>query len=425
MSGFKTKTPAEELIESLLKDVGEDSSDPLELKADEEGEEHSSDEDAISLGDEEESSLDENDIADFLGMGKNKSASALAGSSNSSDFDNKTKTEYEKTRLTVGSPELSGLNLNPDELPDIPGAMGGMQLADNNATVVKMDDLTSELAPPTDSMVTKPMASQNDYKGADVIRLESTNRIPSESYGDSEKTVAVAGYQVRREDNYDDRVKVSVGQQGRSTGYATWGASGSAESNLAHADNLRIAQEKILDLESENEKLRLQNEELMAASEIIKERSDLLSSQVSDYKNDRDGLEESFKNETVLLKNHLAKKDSELQKAVLKADELESRLKFDMKKIRVRERELENRLELIRAEKNAIVKNKDEQILDLRRKMDVLQMEVDSYRQKCVELNKSIELNQESFKRTTRALRLAMANLELQEENKVPLKKAE
>lgn len=421
MSGFKTKTPAEELIESLLKDVGEDASDALELKSDEDGEENSSDEEALSLGDEE-SSLDENDIADFLGMGKNKSTSALAGSSNSSDFDNKTKTEYEKTRMTVGSPELSGLNLNPDELPDIPGAMGAMQLSDNNPTVVKMDDLTSALAP-TDSMVTKPMASEP--KGADVIRLESTNRIPSESYGDSEKTVAVAGYQVRQDDNYDDRVKVSVGQQGRSTGYATWGASGSAESNLAHADNLRIAQEKILDLESENEKLRLQNEELMAASEIIKERSDLLSSQVSDYKNDREGLEESFKNETVLLKNHLAKKDSELQKAILKADELESRLKFDMKKIRVRERELENRLELIRAEKNAIVKNKDEQILDLRRKMDVLQMEVDSYRQKCVELNKSIELNQESFKRTTRALRLAMANLELQEENKVPLKKAE
>lgn len=422
MSGFKTKTPAEELIESLLKDVGENSPDSLELKSDEESDESSSENDAHALS-EEDVALDENDIADFLGMGKNKSANALAGGSHSNDFDNKTKTEYEKTRLTTGGPtDLSGLNLDPGQLPNIPSAMGALQAEDHNATVVKMDDLTSELAP-TDSMVTKPLAS--DYKGADVIRLESTNRIPSESYGDSEKTVAVAGYQVRRDDNYDDRVKVSVGQQGRSTGYATWGASGSAESNLAHADNLRIAQEKILDLESENEKLRLQNEELMAASEIIKERSDLLSSQVSDYKNDREGLEESFKNETVLLKNHLAKKDSELQKAVLKADELESRLKFDMKKIRVRERELENRLELIRAEKNAIVKNKDEQILDLRRKMDVLQMEVDSYRQKCVELNKSIELNQESFKRTTRALRLAMANLELQEENKVPLKKAE
>ena len=61
----------------------------------------------------------------------------------------------------------------------------------------------------------------------------------------------------------------------------------------------------------------------------------------------------------------------------------------------------------------------------MRRKMDVLQMEVESYRQKCIDLNKLIETNQESFKRTSRALRLAMANLELQEENKVPMKKAE
>jgi chromosome segregation ATPase len=151
----------------------------------------------------------------------------------------------------------------------------------------------------------------------------------------------------------------------------------------------------------------------------------LLSAQLHEYKNDRDGLEDSFKNEVVLLKNHLARKDSELQRALIKTDELDSRLKFDMKKIRIRERELENRLELIRAEKNAIVKNKDEQILDLRRKMDVLQMEVESYRQKCVDLNKSIEASQESFKRTTRALRLAMANLELQDENKMPLKKVD
>ena len=170
----------------------------------------------------------------------------------------------------------------------------------------------------------------------------------------------------------------------------------------------------------------MQNEELMSASEIIKERSDLLTAQVNEYRNDKENFEESFKNEIALLKGHLHRKEVEQQKSQIKIDDLDSRLKFDMKKIRVRERELENRLELIRAEKNALTKAKDEQILDLRRKMDTLQMEVDSYRQKCVELNKSLEVNQDSFKRTTRALRLAMANLELQEENKIsPLKKVD
>jgi hypothetical protein len=40
-------------------------------------------------------------------------------------------------------------------------------------------------------------------------------------------------------------------------------------------------------------------------------------------------------------------------------------------------------------------------------------------------LNRVLDTNQDSFKRTTRALRLAMANLELQDENKIPLKKAD
>ncbi len=239
----------------------------------------------------------------------------------------------------------------------------------------------------------------------------------------AERTLAVAGFHIKHDENIEDKIKVSVGHQSRSAGFASWG--GGIEGNLGQAENLRMAQEKILALENENEKTRRQNEELIAATEIMKERSDLLTAQLTEYKGDRDNLEQSFKNELTLLKNHLVRKDAELRKAQFKVDELDSRLKFDLKKIRVRERELENRLELVRAEKNAISKNKDEQILDLRRKMDVMQMEVDSYRQKCVDLNKQIENSQDSFKRTTRALRLAMANLELQEENKVPLKKAE
>lgn len=240
---------------------------------------------------------------------------------------------------------------------------------------------------------------------------------------DGESTVAVTGFQIKPEENLDGKVKVSVGQSSRSSGFSSW--SGGVDGNLNQAENLRMAQEKIIEIENENERLRRQNEELIAASEILKERSDLMMSQLSEYKNDRENLEQSFKNEMTLLKNHLVRKDAELKKAQFKVEELEARLKFDLKKIRVRERELENRLELVRAEKNAISKNKDEQILDLRRKMDVIQMEVDSYRQKCVELNKQIENSQDSFKRTTRALRLAMANLELQEENKGQLKKAE
>lgn len=247
-----------------------------------------------------------------------------------------------------------------------------------------------------------------------------------DDFTEGDRTVAVAGYSNRNNKNIENDIKISVGQSsGNASGSAGYSGWGSTDSHLAQVENLKIAQNKILDLEKENERLRHQNEELISASEIIKERSDLLTAQIYEYKNDREGLEGSYKNELALVKSQLNRKDAELQKAQMKIEELDSRLKFDMKKIRIRERELENRLELVRAEKNALVRSKDEQILEARRKIDQLQLEVDSYRQKCVELNRALETNQDSFKRTTRALRLAMANLELQEENKTPLKKVD
>ncbi len=266
----------------------------------------------------------------------------------------------------------------------------------------------------------EPQDNADDERTVVASRPQRKNNVDSD-----ESTVAVNGFALRESENYEDKVKVSVGQvrgPSYSSGYNSWG---NTDSNLVQAEKLRIAQDKILELEKENEKLRYQNNELISASEIVKERAELLTSQIHEFRNDRDSLEASFKSENSVLKNQLIRKEGELSKVSMKVEELESRLRFDMKKIRVRERELENRLELIRAEKNALVKSKDEQILDFRRKMDQLQLEVESYRQKCVELNKVIESNQDSFKRTTRALRLAMANLELLDENKVILKKAE
>lgn len=312
------------------------------------------------------------------------------------------KSDFGILDLGIPSPEFSSTEPQGADVPPLVSD----HVIENKPASAQVNDILS--------------AHHSDEKTV-ALSTENTENIVSLLSADGEKTLAVAGFSNRSSSHQDENVKISVGQSS-GLGYGGWG---STDSNLAQAENLKIAQAKILDLEKENEKLRLQNEELISATEIIKERSDLLTAQIYEYKNDRESLEQSFKNELALAKSQLNRKDAELQKAQMKIDELDSRLKFDMKKIRVRERELENRLELIRAEKNALMRSKDDQILDLRRKLDQLQLEVDSFRQKCVELNRVIETNQESFKRTTRALRLAMANLELQEENKVTLKKVD
>jgi hypothetical protein len=349
--------------------------------------------------------FDGGEVPDGLGAAEGLFGSTSASNQNQNAFDALESPVSAKELFDDAPAEVEVAQLN-SEMPSVPEVNSGGPSLFGDSPVPSDDEQTAA----TEELSPEEAQPQSDYSNVDA--------------GDGEKTVAVAGFSQRSNEDYGDKVKVSVGQVrgAASSGYAAWG---SADSNLAQAENLRIAQEKILELEKENEKLRSQSEELIAASEIVKERADLLTGQLHEFKSDRDSLEQAFKNENSVLKSQLMRKDAEIVKASMKIEELESRMKFDLKKIRVRERELENRLELVRAEKNALVKTKDEQILDLRRKMDQVQLEVESYRQKCVELNKVIDTNQESFKRTTRALRLAMANLELQEENKPPLKKVD
>lgn len=435
MAGKPKNNPAEDLMASLLKEVEDDSGENSEVLIDEE--------DGF-----EPLNLNTN-IAD-----KNKIHPKDSSFFEINKYDEKSSVEYEKTRGAYASEKTSLRSIEPallelevktvvqtkpvlkpifkDEPNELPGDISSDMLDESEEVgqlparslfaAEEAPAAKSEILAEDRTIAVGPTSDINDAKTENVNNYKSKRS----AYIADDKTVAVTGFHKKPVEDFEDKVKVSIGQNRSafSPGYAAWGGNGS-EASLGQAENLRIAQEKILDLEKINETLRIQNEDLISASDIIKERSDLLTAQITEYQNDKQNLEESFKNEIALLRGHVQRKDMDLQKAQLKIDDLDSRLKFDMKKIRIRERELENRLELIRAEKNTLTKSKDDQILDLRRKMDIMQMEVDSYRQKCVDLNKNLETNQDSFKRTTRALRLAMANLELQEENKPALKKVD
>lgn len=253
--------------------------------------------------------------------------------------------------------------------------------------------------------------------------------VSDDSSADAERTVAVEGF-ANRQPKAQTSVapKISFGslrdpRQAGGAGAGSVYASGDA--TLAQAESLKLAQQRILELEKEVEKYRQENEELASAGEIIRNRSEELTSRIFALEKEKQEVSDSLQNELIIVKGTLQYKETEVGKARQKIEELEARLKSDFKKIRVRERELENRLELVKAEKTALLRAKDENILELKRKIDHLQSELDNYRSKVLELNKTIDANQEQFKRTVRALRLALSNLEVKEENVVPLKKAD
>jgi len=205
-----------------------------------------------------------------------------------------------------------------------------------------------------------------------------------------------------------------------------------SDAQLAQAENLRMAQGRIIDLERELEKLRRENESLYSATELSKARSEELIEKLQQVEKARVDLLEQNEMESRIFKDTLLGKDRELMRLRNKASDLESRLAADLKKIRVRERELENRLELSKMEKLAIVRSKDETILELKARIDQLEGELEQHKGRCADLNHRIDSNHEQLRRTVRALRLALTNLEVAEPESgtmtgtlAPLKKTE
>lgn len=198
-----------------------------------------------------------------------------------------------------------------------------------------------------------------------------------------------------------------------------------SEATLAQAESLRFAQDRLLELEREIDGLRRDNDQLAVAGEALQRRLDeTLAINDNLEIRHRENLE-LHAEEKKSLRESLLNKRLEVERLQSKVDELEMRLASDLKKIRVRERELENRLELLKMEGAALLRSKDEVILELKRDVDRLSSEAENFRIKNQELHRQIDLDQDKFRRTVRALRLALSMLESDEEAMTLLKKAE
>lgn len=196
------------------------------------------------------------------------------------------------------------------------------------------------------------------------------------------------------------------------------------EAILTQSENLRIAQQRILELEQELQRLRSDSEELAAAGETMRRKADEMTARAENLSSKYENLRSTSEEERDLLSKALDAKSRELEKVRTKLDEMDGRLSNNIQKIRVRERELENRLELVKMEGTALIRNKDEIILDLKRQIDQMNLELDNFRSKGQELNRQLGDKQELLRRTVKALRIALSMLEGDEADDVPEKKA-
>ncbi len=199
----------------------------------------------------------------------------------------------------------------------------------------------------------------------------------------------------------------------------------SVETSLKQSESLRIAQTRITDLERELERVRRDNESLSTAGDTIRRRADELASKADSLEVIAREATLRLDEEKKVLRGQLQAKDRDSSEMKARVEEIETRLESNFKKIRVRERELEHRLEIVKMESATLVTTKDKMLLDLKRQIDQLHQESDSAKSKSQELFGQYKEKQDTIRRVVRALRIALTILEGDDETIVPFKKAE
>ncbi|MAF92712.1 MAG: hypothetical protein CL674_15695 [Bdellovibrionaceae bacterium] len=192
--------------------------------------------------------------------------------------------------------------------------------------------------------------------------------------------------------------------------------------NLQSNESLRLAQDKILDLESELEKLRIENQELAAAGEVLKRKLNEQDSSRIKLDKTKQEIEQQLKEEVEHSQLRIQAKNQEIAELRVKVESLELRLQRDLQRVRSRERELENRLEIVRLENSAVLRSKDEHILELKRKLDQKDLETEQLSERLKSQIDESKEKQEKIKRTIRTLRLALNMLD-EAEDDIKMKK--
>ena len=181
---------------------------------------------------------------------------------------------------------------------------------------------------------------------------------------------------------------------------------------LKKSEHLRIAQEKINDLENEVEDLRKQNHELANDAESIASLNESYSAQIENLKMELTHVKLTLGEEAKILRHSMYEKERTIAELKQTNGDLKSKVEHNFKSIRKRERDLEYRLELAKVDEAALLKSKDKMILDLRRELEKKDQEKTAFERKNKEHFQKIQEQQQTVRTVVRALRIALTRLE-------------
>lgn len=199
------------------------------------------------------------------------------------------------------------------------------------------------------------------------------------------------------------------------------GNSGDSLDGEAEAEGLRLTQKRVIGLETQVSRLIHENESLSQASMASQKRSEDYLEEIQTLKTRLADLEDTHKREMQMLREVNEAKEHRILELVKSQDILQAQLDGDRSGSRKREKDLAHKLEIVKMEEAAIIKSKDQLILDLKRKIDRHQLEAENFRKKGQVHYQKLQDKNKVIRGVVRALRIALVKLDSDSESSVGL----
>jgi chromosome segregation ATPase len=168
--------------------------------------------------------------------------------------------------------------------------------------------------------------------------------------------------------------------------------------------------ERMLKSENERRRLTLEMDDLRVKLRSLED--------VRDQHSHQSNRSEAAHNENLKsLQLRLDNAQFQAHKAEKKLEEFRERVRNDILKIRLKERELSNKLELQKRDAEALLSAKDERLLAQKREIDRLEFEIDNLKERMIDDTRRAEERAAKLTRALKSLRMAQGMLSgIQEE---------
>ncbi len=175
---------------------------------------------------------------------------------------------------------------------------------------------------------------------------------------------------------------------------------------------LTYAKEELDKGENTIKRLSMENEDLYHQINDLKKRVETQDQELQHAGKSREGEVEQLRFEVKTKIDRIKFVEDRLNDSAQQYEKLKERVRLDIRKIRVREKELESKLEILKKDSETLIGARENKILELKRKIDLLEFNYDTLQDKNDMEKQNVVKANEKIDRVLKVLKLALGVIE-------------